>query len=442
MVRCNGAHLPHSGVRLTSRFCILTSLSLLSSSPLSLLSPFFSLVSLFCLLTADSCLLLSPLSAEETRPGWAWDGGVGETNAAAEPGPFRWSWQPGGGTAPVSPETGLRRAPAGDPAAFEGLVRENVALRREVERALRQLHESRQAQAALEAQVRDLEQKRASLAASLREVRTSDEVLAELARIRSEREALARDNERLKQRLEAASAAVSAPAPAPLAPPPGSDLFKKIERENLDLKVELAALKQSAREVEAAQAKLEELQQERGAQAEQSVRERAELQARMERLQEGKTASDQAVERWSRQAREAAREAESLRARVAEIEAELKAAREPAKAGSEPDPAAGEVELLRAADGPGAKGEDAEAAKALRLAQRGKYREAEKLYRRALDRTPEDPALHFNLGILYQEGLRSPTKAVVHFRKYLELAPTARDADQVRAWINELEMGF
>lgn len=431
--RCDGARLPPS--RSDSAFCLLS-----SSAPLHpaafIFHPF-----LLCLLTTVFCLQ-APLSfAQATRPVWAWDAESSDTNRAigVEQGPFQWAWQKEAAARqnPV-PEVTPRLPGAGGADAFEGVVRENVVLRREVERALRQLHESRQAQAALEVQVRDLDQKRIALAASLREVRTADEVLAELALIRAERDSLKHDNDRLKERLESGATPTS-PPPPPVTPPPGSDLFKKIEQENLELKVELASLKQTAREAEAARIQLENWKREQGSLVEQTVKEKAELKARLDQLQEGKKTSD-------RQAQVAEKEAQTLRERVAEIKRELNMAKEsstpPQKAAtSVPAPSASELSLLQAAGGI-SPGTDDLTSKALKLAQKGKYRDAEKLYLEALTREPNSAALHFNLGILYQEGLHSSSAAVKHFRKYLELNPKARDADQVRSWINELEMGI
>lgn len=398
----------------------------------------FGLLISFCFLGSSRSF------AQLTRPAWSWDDALTDTNRAnwVDPGPFQWAWQKEAADR-VAPEGAAKRPTAtGDAAAFEAMVRENVVLRREVERALRQLHESRQAQASLEVQIRDLEQKRAALAVSLREVRTSDEIMAELALIRSERDALARENERLNQRLTLEQPSATSPPPVQM-PPPGSDLFKKIERENLELKVELAALKQSAREAEALRAQMDRLQREQGEITERSGKEKAELQARLEQLQDGKTASEQSAERLSRQAQVAEKEAKALRARVAEIERELEMNKAPTpRTPVQPEPpVSSEARLLQAAGGVSSEADEV-MAKALKLAQTGKYRDAEKLYLQALARSPNSAAIHFNLGVLYMEGLKSSASALKHFRRYLELNPRAPDADQVRAWVNELEMGL
>ena len=430
--RCDGARLPPS--RSDSAFCLLSSSSRLNPSSF-IFHPF-----LLCLLTSVFCLP-SPVSfAQATRPVWAWDAESTDTNGVSgvEQGPFQWAWQKDA-AARQNPVPEVTHVPgAGGADAFEGLVRENVVLRREVERALRQLHESRQAQAALEVQVRDLDQKRIALAASLREVRTADEVMAELALIRAERDSLKRDMDRLKERLEPGGTPAAVPPP-PVTPPPGSDLFKKIEQENLELKVELASFKQTARESEAARTQLEKWKIEQSSLVEQTVKEKAELKNRLDQLQEGKKASE-------RQAQVAEKEAQSLRERVAEIKQELNMAKDstPPKAETAapaPAPAPPEVALLQAAGGV-EPGTDELTSKALKLAQKGKYRDAEKLYLQALTRAPNSAAIHYNLGVLYQEGLHSSSAAVKQFRKYLELNPKARDADQVRSWINELEMGL
>jgi tetratricopeptide (TPR) repeat protein len=68
----------------------------------------------------------------------------------------------------------------------------------------------------------------------------------------------------------------------------------------------------------------------------------------------------------------------------------------------------------------------------------GRIREAEKLYDEALKKNPKDPRVYYNLGVLHGDYLKNPGKAVYYYRKYLDLAPTARDASKVRSWILDL----
>ena len=73
-------------------------------------------------------------------------------------------------------------------------------------------------------------------------------------------------------------------------------------------------------------------------------------------------------------------------------------------------------------------------------AREGKYDEAEQEYLHALRLDPMDADVHYNLGILYDDELKSPAKATVHYRRYLKLNPHGPDADQVRDWLMKLEM--
>jgi len=63
---------------------------------------------------------------------------------------------------------------------------------------------------------------------------------------------------------------------------------------------------------------------------------------------------------------------------------------------------------------------------------------AEAEFQEALRINPDDPATHFNLGILYDDDLKQPAKARLHYRRFLELAPDDKDAGRVREWLQRL----
>lgn len=73
-------------------------------------------------------------------------------------------------------------------------------------------------------------------------------------------------------------------------------------------------------------------------------------------------------------------------------------------------------------------------------AREGKFEAAEREYLRALRLNPMDADVHYNLGILYDDELKLPEKAMVHYRRYLKLNPHGPDSDQVRNWLMHLEM--
>lgn len=70
----------------------------------------------------------------------------------------------------------------------------------------------------------------------------------------------------------------------------------------------------------------------------------------------------------------------------------------------------------------------------------GNCRAAEVEYLKALNLDPADADVHYNLAILYDDELRVPSKAIMHYRRYLKLNPHGPDADIVRDWLMKLEM--
>ena len=66
------------------------------------------------------------------------------------------------------------------------------------------------------------------------------------------------------------------------------------------------------------------------------------------------------------------------------------------------------------------------------------YEKAEKQFLKALALSPDDPGIHYNLGILYDDSLTNDLKAKYHYQRFLELAPNDADAGRVVEWLTEL----
>jgi regulator of sirC expression with transglutaminase-like and TPR domain len=64
--------------------------------------------------------------------------------------------------------------------------------------------------------------------------------------------------------------------------------------------------------------------------------------------------------------------------------------------------------------------------------------QAEKNYSKALELSPDSPAPHRGLGFLYERE-HLPDRSAQEFRKYLELAPSAVDAPQVKRHIETMD---
>jgi len=67
----------------------------------------------------------------------------------------------------------------------------------------------------------------------------------------------------------------------------------------------------------------------------------------------------------------------------------------------------------------------------------GRYKEAAEEYEKTLELAPDDADIHYNLAIVYDDHLQDNEKAIIHYRRYLELAPNAPDASMVAAWMDE-----
>ena len=67
----------------------------------------------------------------------------------------------------------------------------------------------------------------------------------------------------------------------------------------------------------------------------------------------------------------------------------------------------------------------------------GRYKEAAQEYEKALELSPNDADIHYNLAIVYDDHLEEHEKAILHYRRYLELSPNATDGAIVTEWIEE-----
>lgn len=69
----------------------------------------------------------------------------------------------------------------------------------------------------------------------------------------------------------------------------------------------------------------------------------------------------------------------------------------------------------------------------------GLFRDAEKMYLKALEINSDDAGAHHNLGILYEHHFGQRQEALRHFRRYVELAPDEKEKSKVLRWIDEVQ---
>lgn len=308
-----------------------------------------------------------------------------------------------------------------DPAAYRALVAENLAIRQERDRLSRDLVELRKRNASLLVEIQDIERRRDSLAALLAEMKTPEDTRADVARLQTERVALTDELDRLRKASSLVQPEVR-PAPAP-----GSDLFRRLEKENAELRMELSEARNDAqtenRKRETSETGEKKLKAASQLLAEQVASLRRELEAARKNEVQMKEAMTQLGRKVYMSKTEVQRLQEELAAEKSRKEKPVMS-REPAKTpGTRTEQEAGSPE---------AEGRKAMAA--------GKPREAERLFQAALQKTPDSAKLHYNLGVLYGDYLGDPGKAAFHYRKYLELDPAAPDASTVRSWLMELDL--
>lgn len=69
----------------------------------------------------------------------------------------------------------------------------------------------------------------------------------------------------------------------------------------------------------------------------------------------------------------------------------------------------------------------------------GQPRLAEQEFLKVLEIDPDDAGTHYNLGILYDDSLRNRSKAKLHYKRFVELAPQDPDAGNVQGWLMSLK---
>ena len=69
----------------------------------------------------------------------------------------------------------------------------------------------------------------------------------------------------------------------------------------------------------------------------------------------------------------------------------------------------------------------------------GKTREAREEFETILKERPDYAPAHYGLAVLFDDEIGDADQAAEHYRRYLALAPDARDAAQVREWLRRAE---
>ncbi|MCE9613188.1 MAG: hypothetical protein K8T26_02875 [Lentisphaerae bacterium] len=323
-------------------------------------------------------------------------------------------------------------------AAYEELLRDNVSLRREIADMEQRAQDSLADKQRLENELRDMERQVSDSVAVIQQLRQggagggeASADTAALAQVRAEKETLAAEVEALRMQLAATPATGGAGSGE--APQPGSDLYRALEQENASLKQQLqaSALTVSNDAVQRESKLKSELDQ--------ANAENAKLQGTIDKLVQRVPAMEKelaalrdSVGIKDRDLVTKDRDLESLRLEMEKREQRLiKAERMNAL-----------MEKTREEVKQVSKKEqrDLYYNMAAVYSKEARYQDAEQAYLSALRVDPTDAGSHYNLGILYEDVLGDKRKAVMHYRAYLKLAPSADDVDEVKSWIMQLEI--
>ena len=307
-----------------------------------------------------------------------------------------------------------------DAGAYQRVVDENVDLRREQARLTREANDLRRRNASLLLQVQELERKQDALATALAGMQSPEELRTDLERTRKERDTLSREVERIRAEAQASEQPRS-PAAA-LSPAPDSDLYRRIERENADLRAQLAKASDSSQSASQARDAAGRRETQLKAQVDGLTAELAVLRHDIDQESAREKVFKAAIVKIARKS--AAYEAALREATAKTVVVSASAVTNifPAASRRLPAPEAPALDAVRKA------------------VAAGRYRDAERLCRDGLDHDPKNALLHYNLGVLYDDYLSDPRAAAVHYRTYLDLNPGAPDASIIRSWLIELDM--
>lgn len=67
------------------------------------------------------------------------------------------------------------------------------------------------------------------------------------------------------------------------------------------------------------------------------------------------------------------------------------------------------------------------------------FPKAEVEFLKALKVSPDDPSIHYNLGILYDDDLENVAGAKKHYARFIELSANEHDRSQVQEWLTSLQ---
>ncbi len=329
-----------------------------------------------------------------------------------------------------------------DASIYQRVVDENLDLRKEQARIDGEMGILRRKNASLLLDIQDLERKRDQLSALVAQLKTPDELNSQMARLNAEKVVLVREIERLRESLAANAAPVTNAPTVSISPAPSSDLFRKLERENADLRQDMAKARAAGMNESVAKEIAQKSESTLKDEVARLTAQYKETAAELESLRRRETGLKRAMTEQAKKAFDAEQ------AKNKALDAQAKKDEEAREATHKAVEADAALQKLKARTAPPEnsatqQGSKAPAASDLMAAAQksllaGRIKDAEKLYLQAFKSEPRNASISYNLGVLYGDYLKDYEKAAKYYRNYLALAPKAADADVVRSWLIDM----
>ena len=381
------------------------------------------LCSTFCALWLLSVSMLFAQEAQEEAP----------VPAAEEPAGERYDWETEGAAKDTEPaqdaQTGIT------PEAYDKVVRDNMKLRQGNEELRKASEETRKVNEDLAEKIKALESNPAPSGETVVPVETKAATTgsgAALATTLEENLVLREQNRTLEAELAKLRGDVSRlqtqgkAGENVTAVSPQSDLFKRLQQENADLRKELQAEKQAV--------------QLTGDEGRKAIETSEDIQKKLQHFEEENALLKKAVLALDSKLQEAGDVKGKLTAARKELEQKDKLIKQKDAMIAQQTAASDRM-------GRAAKEADALAKERIDLlfnqgvlcTKTGMYSDAVKAFKKVLDAQPAAADVHFNLGVIYDKNLPDREKAAYHYRKFLELDPLNTSADKVKLWLVALE---
>jgi tetratricopeptide (TPR) repeat protein len=362
-----------------------------------------------------------------------------------------------------------------DSKAYEELIKENLELHRKIGEIKQDKDLAIRQNEKLTAELRDLEQRIAASVSQIKELGKQKDAAAgspgkvkqleaKLIQAEEEKARLGSEIDDLKKRM-ARQTAPSAPArqvtvaqPAPAVQPasgikPGSDLYSKLESENITLKQKLVELEvERQRAIKAAEEK-EAREKLAAAEARRAQDSQKDMKSQLDDAKASEKKQKKLMTELAGRIPDMEKELSDLQKKVTEKDMALKdrernleaLAHEVAQRENRIKKAERMVVLMEQAQKDVSTVSESEKRDmhynmGSVYAQMGRYRDAEREYLHALQIDPTDADVHYNLGIIYDENLHDKQRAAMYYRRYLKLRPSGPDVDAVKNWLLNLEV--